>query len=382
VGVKTALVVGGTGPTGPHIVEGLVGRGYDVVVLHSGVHEVDFESPVEHVHVDPNFKEPLEEGMAARKWWDLIVFSYGRLRLGVEAAKGRTGRFIAIGGMNPASSTDPRVGRLGHPVNVHEEHLVAANDLVNSKIATRMTEARDALFAAHAEGHYDVTYLSYPANVYGPRAPGPREWCVIRRILDGRRALIVPDGGVAVIPRGFGPNVANAVLLAVEQPGASAGRHFAVADLKQYTLRSIIEGISSYMNYEWELLDVPYEFALPSRAFNLSRSPAVPSTSLIEAALGYRDLVPPEVALEITVDWLLENRPEPGGRVEFQIGAIFDYEKEDRIVDAWRRATSEVRATMSEVDFPSGPLPHVYEHPKAPGETWQDRRVQTPSPPR
>jgi hypothetical protein len=187
---------------------------------------------------------------------------------------------------------------------------------------------------------------------------------------------------VAVIPRGFGANVANSVLLAVDQPGASAGRHFAVGDLKQYTLRGIIEGITSYMNYEWELLDVPYELALPSRAFNLSRSPVVPSTSLIESELGYRDLVPPEVALEITVDWLLEHRPEPGGRVEYQIGAVFDYEKEDRIIESWRRATSEVRATLSEVDFPAGPLPHVYEHPKAPGETWQGGNVPTPAPPR
>ena len=86
--MKTALVVGGTGPTGPHIVDGLVERGYEVVVLHSGVHEVEFDRPVEHVHLDPNFKESLDQGMAARKWWDLIVFSYGRLRLGVEAAKG------------------------------------------------------------------------------------------------------------------------------------------------------------------------------------------------------------------------------------------------------------------------------------------------------
>ena len=195
--------------------------------------------------------------------------------------------------MNPAASTDPRVGRMGHPINLHEEHLVAANDLVNAKIATRMTEARETLFAAHREGCYDVTYLSYPANVYGPRAPGPREWCIIRRILDGRRAVIVPDGGVAVIPRGFGANVATSVLLAVDQPGASAGRHFAVGDLRQYTLRGIIEGITSYMNYEWELLDVPYEFALPSRAFNLSRSPVVPSTSLIEVGAGVPRSGPP-----------------------------------------------------------------------------------------
>lgn len=365
--MKRALVVGGTGPTGPHIVEGLATRGYEVVVMHTGIHEVDFGCPVEHLHLDPNFKETLDEGMAARKWWDIIVFSYGRLRLGVEAAKGRTGRLVAIGGMNPAHRTDPRVGRMGHAVNIREEHLVAESDLVNSKLSARMTEARDALFAAHSEGHYDATYISYPGNVYGPRAPGPREWCLIRRILDGRRVVIVPDGGVALIPRGYGANVANGVLLTADQPAVSAGRHFFVADQRQYTLRAIIEGIASYMNYEWELLDVPYEFALPSRAFNVFRSPVVPSTALIEAELGYRDVVSPEIALEITIEWLLEHQPERGGQVETRMGAVFDYEKEDCIIDVWRRSTSQLRATLSEVDFPAGALPHVYDHPKAPG---------------
>ena len=33
------LVVGGTGPSGPHVVQGLLERGHDVTILHRGVHE-------------------------------------------------------------------------------------------------------------------------------------------------------------------------------------------------------------------------------------------------------------------------------------------------------------------------------------------------------
>ena len=49
-----ALVVGGTGPTGISIVHGLVGRGYDVTILHRGTHERE-ETPavVEHLHAGP-----------------------------------------------------------------------------------------------------------------------------------------------------------------------------------------------------------------------------------------------------------------------------------------------------------------------------------------
>ena len=36
-----ALVIGGTGPTGPYIVEGLLRRGYEVTIYHRGTHEVE-----------------------------------------------------------------------------------------------------------------------------------------------------------------------------------------------------------------------------------------------------------------------------------------------------------------------------------------------------
>lgn len=32
-----ALIIGGTGPTGPHIIRGLLDRGYDVTMLNRGV---------------------------------------------------------------------------------------------------------------------------------------------------------------------------------------------------------------------------------------------------------------------------------------------------------------------------------------------------------
>ena len=35
-----ALVVGGTGPTGPFIVNGLIERGYEVTIFHRGTHEI------------------------------------------------------------------------------------------------------------------------------------------------------------------------------------------------------------------------------------------------------------------------------------------------------------------------------------------------------
>ena len=35
------LVIGGTGPTGPFIVNGLLERGHHVTIFHRGTHELD-----------------------------------------------------------------------------------------------------------------------------------------------------------------------------------------------------------------------------------------------------------------------------------------------------------------------------------------------------
>ena len=40
--MMNALVLGGTGPTGPYIVNGLLERGYRVTIMHGGFHEVEF----------------------------------------------------------------------------------------------------------------------------------------------------------------------------------------------------------------------------------------------------------------------------------------------------------------------------------------------------
>ena len=48
------LVIGGTGPTGPHLVNGLLGCGHEVSILHTGNHEVDsIPTTVEHIHTNP-----------------------------------------------------------------------------------------------------------------------------------------------------------------------------------------------------------------------------------------------------------------------------------------------------------------------------------------
>ena len=74
-----ALIIGGTGPTGPAIVHGLEERGLSVTLFHTGRHEVDEVAHVEHLHGDPFSAEGVTEALAGRSF-DVVVACYGRLR--------------------------------------------------------------------------------------------------------------------------------------------------------------------------------------------------------------------------------------------------------------------------------------------------------------
>ena len=73
----------------------------------------------------------------------------------------------------------------------------------------------------------------------------------------------------------------------------------------------------------------------------------------------------PEALTEST-NWLLENRPEPGGEIEQQLGDPFAYESEQALIELYRTAVSQA----DEIVFPDINSGHMYRHPTKPGEAW------------
>ena len=362
-----ALVIGGTGPTGPFVVEGLHARGFDVTILHGGQHEHEFAVPgVRHIHEDPHFQETLERGLGGESF-DLVVAQYGRLRVIAEVLRGRTERLIAVGGATGifAPDEDPRWGATRKPALFADTSTVYVDDPGEDgahKLGFRMVEAMNTLF----EHHPGATYVGYPVN-YGPRTPGPYDWSVIRRVLDGRRTFVIADGGLKIDSRVFTANAAAAVLLVVDNPDAAAGKRYSVADENAFTMRQRIEFIARHLGAELELIDMPFEVAWPCHPlWRHHRGHRLALSTLIREQLGFRDPVAADEAMATTIDWLLANRPEPGGELERQVGDPFDYEREDELVERWR-------ATLASLGPVESGLPeqgHQYRHPKKPGEAW------------
>ena len=361
-----ALVIGGTGPSGPFVVNGLLDRGYDVTILHGGQHEVEFKQPIEHIHTDPHFAETLAPALYGR-FFDVVLATYGRMRIIAELLKGKTARFIGVGGASVyADHEDPRWGPLGAPALVPED-APRRDDPSGPKFSHLMWVTEETVMRAHREGHYSATYFRY-AQLYGAHAPANPDWSVVRRILDGRKRLIVPANGM-LKRRGAARNVAHALLLAADKPAESGGQIYNIRDDHQYTHRQYVDFIARHLKHDCEISEMPPTLAQRVYKGGASRPPDWTieyDISKIKAQLGYRDLVAPAKALADAVDWLVAHRPEPGGEIERQLGDPFDYAAEDALLKAYESGYQ----VASAVEFPAMQLGHMYRHPKKPNEVW------------
>jgi nucleoside-diphosphate-sugar epimerase len=335
-----ALVIGGTGPTGIPLVRGLVDRDIHVTIVHRGLHERDETPPaVEHIHTDPYDDEALRELFDGPRF-DLVVAMYGRLRRIAELSAGRTGQLVSVGGvpayagwMNPWLH-DPA----GLPVPVSED-APTVQRLEDDEKGYRIVRTEQAVFAHHPE----AAHFRYP-YVYGPHQLVPREWLVVRRILDGRERIIVPDDGLTLHHHGYTENLAHALLLAVEQPVAAAGKVFNVGDEEVLSIRQVIEIIARALGERLEIVSMPFEIAVPSRPLLTQPLPTnrVLDVGRVRADLGYRDRVPARDAVAHTARWLVEHPCLPGGEEEMVLTDPFDYAAEDRLIDAWRDAVAHL----------------------------------------
>jgi len=362
-----ALVIGGTGPTGPHVIDGLLKRGYEVTIFHRGTHEIDLPKDVEHIHGDAHFKETIRETLGPRTF-DLVMAMYGRLRYLAEELKGKTERLIAAGGVAVYQNWfSPNQSRHWLPLPIPEDAPLVTDPAMDT-FAYLMVQAEQAVIDAHRSGCYNGTVLRFPM-VYGGRQLIPGEWSIMRRILDGRKHIIVPDGGLVIDSRGYAANLAHATLLCADNPDKAAGQVYNIADEQAYSVREWVDFIAQAMDHDWEVVSLPALLARPAVAYAMPGRPRIAEDgqlnhrvmdlTKVKTQLGYRDIVPAHEAVKRTVQWYLENQPERGGEIEQRLGDKFDYEAEDRLIEAYRESLAKL------LDIHEAPVwHHPYPHPK------------------
>ena len=216
---RSALVIGGTGPTGPPIVAGLAARGFEVTVLHSGRHELAEVAHFRHLHGDV-FSE---EGLRA-------VLGDARVRRG-----GRQ--------LRPAAQHRRGAGGPGRPLPVHRR--CAGLPRILRREGAHPARAAGPDPGGRGAGRRDRRRQELPHRAHraaGLRQPSDRPRTFATRTSTGRvswppasgassggsstggRFSSFPTAGLSLITFGYVDNLAHALLLAVDQPSRVDGR--------------------------------------------------------------------------------------------------------------------------------------------------------------
>jgi len=331
---RRVLVVGGTGPTGVPIVDGLTRGGDDVTIFHTGRHPADFAGEVRRLIGDPRDEADAARLLAGSEW-DLVICTSGRLRVLARLLAGRTARLVGVTGQPVYAGTMRPTPEGTVPIPV-PEHAPRQQDAPG--YTGRVAGGEDQLFEQHAAGDFEAVVVRYP-GIYGPRAPLAHEWAVVRRILDHRPFMLMPHDGASYFQRGYSENVARLVLLAANRP-AAAGRAFNAGDETVLSARGVAEAIVDELGADIELVGLPAPWC-PGVYPLAEKSTLVLDLFAARSILAYSDVLDSGAATRLTARWLAEHPPPD---VSPAFAGRFDYSAEDALLARWR-ATQAAWAT-------------------------------------
>ena len=362
---KTALIVGGAGATGQHIVRGLAARGYDVTVLHRGVHEPAYLLPYRHLHADPHFAEPVLQ-VLGRENFDVVVLTYGRIEQLAKVFAGRCARLVSVGGIPVYPGFVEAAAQLpaGVPLLVTEEQapgdLTRIQDDKARAFVAKMSAAERAVLDQHDKGAYRASVFRYP-RIYGANSIVSQEWSLVRRIIDRRPFVLLPNAGATTFSRCAAINAAHTLLLSLECE-AAGGQVFNCGDDDQFSLAQWAEIVLDALGAQVELVGLPTTLNHVAPHFALYGGSmfghALTSTAKARALLAYRDVIPAVNAIAESARWWFnEGAAVAAGNIARD---TFDYGLEDRLYQ---------RLAGLAADFPSAARSapfHSYPHPKTP----------------
>ncbi|MGE5291279.1 MAG: hypothetical protein ACM3ML_29580 [Micromonosporaceae bacterium] len=172
-----------------------------------------------------------------------------------------------------------------------------------------------------------------PGAIHGPHSRHLREWYFIKRVLDGRRKVILPFEGRSVFQPTATVNLAELVALAASKPG---NRTLNCGDLDPPSVAQISATVDSLMNWSTERVLVAGREPAPTvgnHPWGVPR-PVIADMRLAQAELGYREAASYADALAGTLTWVLEacagrDWREVLPRLADYPDDLFDYDAED-----------------------------------------------------
>src|SRR5438552_304597 len=266
------LVIGGTGFMGSHVVRDLVAHGHDVAVFHRGTLSAALPARVRSITGDHRrLAEHRAEfaAFAPEVVVDMILGSGTQARELMEVFRGLARRVVAASSMDVYRACavlhrlDP--GRL-EPLPLTEESRLrtgpvyppASLTLLRSVFAW-VDEEYDKIPVERAilgESDLPGTVLRLPM-VYGPGGPLHRFFPLLKRIDDGRPAILFSESMARWRgSKGYSENVAAAIALAAMDARA-AGRAYNVAAPEAPSEREWAERVAAETGWRGRFVVLP-----------------------------------------------------------------------------------------------------------------------------
>ncbi len=343
------LVIGGTNFIGPPVVRRLCGMDHEVTVFHRGKSIAGLPSDVHHIlgeslrhtfgertHLD-EFKNKFEE-ISPQVVLDMFAYTEQDARTLMNTFKGIAQRVVAISSMDVYRAYGVILGRESNvnPVPLTEDSPLRQQFYPFREMPNRPLDApvdyEKILVERVVMSDPDLpgTILRLPM-VYGPGDIRHRLFPYLQRMDDNRRAIVLEES-IAEWRGSYGyvENVAYAIALAICDQRAK-GRIYHVADAEVFSEAERITRVGKVAGWQGKVVSVskeklPTEWKLP---VNTQQHWFVDSTR-IRQELGYKEVVPPEEALQGTIDWERTHPPkEPEKLAE---PWLLDYVTEDAIL--------------------------------------------------
>jgi nucleoside-diphosphate-sugar epimerase len=333
------LLIGGTGFIGPWVVGNLLDRGHEVALFHRSSDKKNLPNVRHIVGQRSELSKSLPEfrDFAPEVVIDFILANGRQAKVTMDVFRGIADRVVAL-----SSGDVYRAAGVIHgtePGPLQTVPLTEDSDL-RSQSQPYRKEVLEALSQTFQwlDADYDKipveraimndrelagTVLRLPMT-YGPGDPLHRLHPYLKRIDDGRPAvLIAEDGAQWRGPRGYVENVAAAIALAATSPQA-VGRMYNVAEPHAFSEIEWVLHIRRIAGWPGSVLSVPADLT-PAHLkvpYNAAQHWTM-STARIREELGYVEPLSLDVAIARTIEWERANPPAQVG------SAQFDYAAED-----------------------------------------------------
>lgn len=302
---KTALIIGGTGQIGLAAAARLATGGWDVTVAHRGEHSPELPADVRSIRFDRADTAALQ---SAARGNDLVLDTVAYDTAHADQLAGLAGH---VGSLVVISTGSVYLGRNGSyldvatdevfpdfPVPLTEGHPIVDNA---EQTYSPLKAAMERRLLANAD--LPVSILR-PGAIHGPNSPALREWFFIKRVLDGRRRVVLAYDGASRFGTSATANIAELVLRCAEQPGR---RVLNAVDDETLSAAEIGRAVFDAMGHEAEIRC----FAGPPRG-ELGGSPwgipnpIVLSMDAARVQLGYTPAVSYAEGLADDIRWVTD----------------------------------------------------------------------------